>query len=230
MDRRLRLRRQAARLRLTLLADAALLNEHHASRAPRVPAGISLGALHSELAALRELVSVLAARVAALSPQSVDSPPACCVDLGRADVTIEREKETMAAAAVAAADLAMAAVEGDVVAESAAASELVAAVGPTTKQQKKIFSVTILRCDSSWMGRIGQYEGFIAPDAPDSLPEHVKASLAMPGAVSSPSRGLYFDGRHLGPRKDFLLGEGVAVTFQVNVDDEGAVACDVAPA
>ena len=35
MDRRLRLRRQEARLRVKLLSDVALLNEHHASAAPR---------------------------------------------------------------------------------------------------------------------------------------------------------------------------------------------------
>ena len=36
-ERRLRLRRQEARLRLRLLADAALLEAHHASQAPRLP-------------------------------------------------------------------------------------------------------------------------------------------------------------------------------------------------
>ena len=36
MERRLRLRRQEARLRLKLLADAALLEAHHASQAPRM--------------------------------------------------------------------------------------------------------------------------------------------------------------------------------------------------
>ena len=105
-------------------------------------------------------------------------------------MTIAREKETMAAAAVAAADLAMAAVEGDEVAETAAARELVAAVGPTTKKQKKTFSGTVLRCESSWQGGMWRYDGFIAPDDPDSLPEHVKVGLAMPGALSSPVRGL----------------------------------------
>lgn len=34
MERRLRLRRQEARLRLKLLADSALLEAHHASQAP----------------------------------------------------------------------------------------------------------------------------------------------------------------------------------------------------
>ena len=230
MDRRLRYRRQAARLRLTLLADAAVLNEHHASRAPRVPTGISLRALHSELAVLRELVSVLAARVAALSPQSVAWQPACGVDGARAGVTKEREVETMAAAAVAAADLAMASVEADEVAEAAAAKDLVAAAGPEAKKQKKTFTGTVRLSSSSWAGAFCRYDGFIAPDDPDSLPEHVKAGLAMPGALSSPSRGLYFRGRHEDRRKVFEFGEGVAVTFLVLVNDEGAFACDLAPA
>ena len=138
----------------------------------------------------------------------------------------------MAAAAVAVADLAMAAVEGDAVAETAAARELVAAVGPTSKKLKKTFSGTITRCESSWVAGMGRYEGFIAPDDPDSLPEHVNASLAMPGAISSPSRGFYVVGTHSGPWKDFVFGEGVAVTFQVKFDASalGVVACDIAPA
>ena len=228
MDRRLRYRRQAARLRITLLADAAVLNEHHASRAPRVPTGISLRALHSELAALRELVSVLAARVAALSPQSVAWPPACGVDGARAVVTKERELETMAAAAVAAAGLAMAAVEGDEVAEIAAANDLVAAVGPEAKKKKTFTGTVRLAAAPGWPDC--RYEGFITPDDPDSLPERVKVGLAMPGALSSPVRGLYFSGRHEDRRKVFEFGEGVAVLFLVLVNDEGAFACDLAPA
>ena len=230
MDRRLRYRRQAARLRLTLLADAAVLNEHHASRAPRVPDGISLRALHSEIAVLRELVSVLAARVAALSPQSVAWPPACGVDEARADVTKEKNKETMGPAAVASADLAMAVVEGDLAAETAAARELVAAAGPETKKVKKTFSGIVRLGSGAWMGGAFRFEGFITPNDPDSLPEFVKAALALPGALSSPSRGFYFSGTYMDPREDFVLGEGVSVTFQVKVDHEGAVACDVAPA
>ena len=195
-----------------------------AQRAPRQPCASRAGSV------LRELVSVLAAQVAALLPQSVAWPLACGVDGARADVTKERKKETMGAAAVAAADLAMAVVEGDLVAETAAARELVAAVGPETKKIKKTFSGTVLRSSSSWLGGACRFDGFITPNNPDSLPEFVKAALALPGALSSPSRGLYFSGRYMDPREDFVLVEGVSVTFQVKVDHEGAVACDVAPA
>ena len=39
LERRLRRRRQEARLRLRLVADSVLLSKHHASRAPAVSAG-----------------------------------------------------------------------------------------------------------------------------------------------------------------------------------------------
>ena len=90
----------------------------------------------------------------------------------------------------------------------------------------KTFSGTVLRCGRNSWG----YDGFITPDDPDSLPEHVIAGLAKPRSLSSPSRGLYFRRPNVGHQKDFELGVGVAVTFQVYVDDEGAGACDVSPA
>ena len=63
-ERRLRKRRQEARLRLQLAADAALLAGHHASAPPSV-LGVSskaeLEALRAEVAALRALVDKLVA-------------------------------------------------------------------------------------------------------------------------------------------------------------------------
>ena len=71
MERRLRLRRQEARLRLKLLADAALLEAHHASQAPRMasmppcgppaqpPLRVQLAALQARLDASEQRVDEL---------------------------------------------------------------------------------------------------------------------------------------------------------------------------
>ena len=101
---------------------------------------------------------------------------------------------------------------------------------PPTKKVKKTFSGIVRLGSGAWMGGAFRFEGFITHNDPDSLPEFVKAALALPGALSSPSRGLYFSGRYMDSREDFVLVEGVSVTFQVKVDHAGAVACDVAPA
>ena len=73
-ERRLRLRRQEARLRLRLLADAALLGAHHASQAPRLPQPTRGGgdsdaearSLRNELVAMRSLLSALEAKIEGL--------------------------------------------------------------------------------------------------------------------------------------------------------------------
>ena len=62
-DRRLRQRRQEARLRLRLAADAVLLAGHHASSPPQ-QASPELAALRAEVAALRALVHKLVASAA----------------------------------------------------------------------------------------------------------------------------------------------------------------------
>ena len=54
MERRLRRQRQEARLRLRLLSDAALLDAHHASQAPRMPAYARGGVSEAEVRSLRE--------------------------------------------------------------------------------------------------------------------------------------------------------------------------------
>ena len=70
MSRRLRARRQEARLRVRLLADAAILGEHHSSAVPRVvglprsdlrPDGLAsqVVLLRQELRELRAMVSAL---------------------------------------------------------------------------------------------------------------------------------------------------------------------------
>ena len=62
MERRLRQRRQDARVRLRLAADAALLANHHASEVPRELVMVSSAevvALRREVAELRELVAGL---------------------------------------------------------------------------------------------------------------------------------------------------------------------------
>ena len=75
MERRLRRRRQEARLRLRLLSDCACLERHHASAAPRL--AHAAAAAPSELGELRRVVETLLAQlttmqaeVAALSRQA----------------------------------------------------------------------------------------------------------------------------------------------------------------
>ena len=63
LERRLRRRRQEARLRLRLVADCAVLQSHHASAVPLMP---PQGSLRSELGLLHALVVALREEVAAL--------------------------------------------------------------------------------------------------------------------------------------------------------------------
>ena len=63
LERRLRRRRQEARLRLRLVADCAVLQSHHASAAPAMP---TQGSLRSELGLLRTLVEELREELAVL--------------------------------------------------------------------------------------------------------------------------------------------------------------------
>ena len=63
LERRLRRRRQEARLRLRLVADCAVPQSHHASAAPAMPAQ---GSLRSELGLLRTLVEELREELAAM--------------------------------------------------------------------------------------------------------------------------------------------------------------------
>ena len=73
-ERRLRRRRQEARIRLRLVADAAILAGHHASSPPRCQPPQPVSVTQGELADLREEVRTLRAQLAALQAR-VDSPP-----------------------------------------------------------------------------------------------------------------------------------------------------------
>ena len=107
--------------------------------------------------------------------------------------------------------------------------------GPETKRQKTVsqtFSGVVLRFNGE--------QGYIIPDDPDSLPQNVVAALTRQ-ATSAREAGmvvvhpylLYFDfcydksdARLL---EGFKLVEGMAVTFLVYVDPEGAGASEVSP-
>ena len=83
MERRLRLRRQDARLRLNLLSDVFVFGGHHASAAPRfrgpghghpVASSANVASLRRDLEATRTQLNALAMLLAALVLQPVVTP------------------------------------------------------------------------------------------------------------------------------------------------------------
>ena len=75
-ERRLRKRRQEARIRMRLAADAALLASHHASQAPAVVPREFVLVSQVEIAALRDEVKALRAQVMALQASVLEHPVA----------------------------------------------------------------------------------------------------------------------------------------------------------
>ena len=107
MDRRLRLRRQEARLRVKLLSDVALLDEHHASAAPRllapglrrpVASAAEVASLRCDLEAMRGQLNAFAVLLAKGAVAASDAS-AHAFDDATVDVVAAREALTPAGVA-----------------------------------------------------------------------------------------------------------------------------------
>jgi hypothetical protein len=107
--------------------------------------------------------------------------------------------------------------------------------GPETKRQK-----TVSQTFSWVVQRFNGEQGYIIPDDPDSLPQNVVEAMTRQ-ATSAREAGIvvvhpyllyfdfYFDKSDARLLVGFKLVEGMAVTFLVYVDPEGAGAYEVSP-